>query len=154
MKINFTKAEYKTLIEMLEIASWVIDGHRADEPEELKRYNDLKQKIFSYAKKMVADDLISYDRKFQKYYATRKFEEETPVDDLMEEFENEIFWEELIERLAKRDMDELASHAFEKDDLEKIFIELHRLREKYIEEFSNNGLANLRIINAKSQSKG
>ena len=45
MKINITKKEYGTLLEMLEIASWVLFSHKIDEDPETKnltlRYEDL-----------------------------------------------------------------------------------------------------------------
>jgi hypothetical protein len=50
MKINFTKKEYRLLLDMVEIAEWVLNAHKSDPSDEIKKYSDLYQKILSYAK--------------------------------------------------------------------------------------------------------
>ena len=57
MKINFTKREYRLLIDILEISEWVLNAHSNVEREDTKKYSELAQKIFSYAKEMGYEDL-------------------------------------------------------------------------------------------------
>lgn len=60
--------------------------------------------IFSYAHDFGLDELVDHEEKDgDKYYPTRTFEEETDVQDLIEEYDNETFWEEIIERFSDRD---------------------------------------------------
>ena len=43
MKINFTKNEYRSLIEMFEMVSWVISSHLDNPDNEPEKYKELAQ---------------------------------------------------------------------------------------------------------------
>jgi len=62
MKINFTKKEYRSLIDLLDIANWVINAHRTGIGEEPKEYADLIQKIYSFSKEMGCEDIIEFNK--------------------------------------------------------------------------------------------
>src|SRR3972149_7905870 len=47
--------------------------------------------------------LIEYSKDFHEYMPTRKYEDTCSAMEFIEEFENESFWDELIDRLAERD---------------------------------------------------
>ena len=42
MKINITKKEYRTLLEMVEIANWVLYAHKTEEEPEKKKSPQLR----------------------------------------------------------------------------------------------------------------
>ena len=50
MKINITKKEYELILNVFEIAEWMMNSYKVEEDSETKKYIDLQQKIFSYAK--------------------------------------------------------------------------------------------------------
>jgi len=52
MKINFTKKEYQTLVEMLLTADWVIRSHEEEPRAETKAYDDPRKKVLSHVKEM------------------------------------------------------------------------------------------------------
>ncbi len=104
MEINITKKEYETLLEMLEITDWILHAHKTDMPEETKPFRELEQKIFSLAKDFGYDHLVKYDPELQRFFPTKEFEDTSPALEYIEDFENESFWEDLIERLVERDL--------------------------------------------------
>jgi hypothetical protein len=60
MKINCTKKEYRTLIEMLLVADWVINAHEVDEGEGVRKpYKELRKKVLSHHKVMGMEDEFS-----------------------------------------------------------------------------------------------
>jgi len=75
MKIDITKKEYRTLLEILEIVDWVLHAHHPEERSETRKYREIEQKIFSYAKDMGFENLVSYDSQLKRYFYTRKFED-------------------------------------------------------------------------------
>ena len=144
MKIDITKMEYLSLLEILEISDWVLQAHHAKERSETRKYREIEQKIFSYAKDMGFENLVSYDSQLKRYFYTRKFEDTSPGMDFVRDFENDTFWDELVQRLVDRDLIRqigeerllsIAAHErFEKEEA---------LEERYADEFYNHGLDNL-----------
>lgn len=145
MKINVTKKQYKLLMEMLFAGNWLINGHRLPD-ERLDDYEQLEQHFLSFFKEFHMDDYIEYDDKHNSYFHTRKFEDEFFGKEYIEDYDEDTFWEELISRLALRDMvrDYGPEQINTMDDitrLEKKF----EYEEKYNREFEENGLEKLII---------
>ena len=146
MQIDFSKEEYSTFLEILEIAHWVLLAHRTDEPEDRKRYQDFEQKIFGYADVMGFDDLIKYDEELERFFPTREHDVNSPARPFIDEFENETFWSELIERLAERDMlQTLGDKKILKMTTEERFKAHYDFEEKYGKEFEEHGIERLEI---------
>ncbi len=147
MKINFTKKEYRLLIDILYIADWVLNAHKVEDDPRTRVYRILEQKIFSYAKEMGFENLIEYVTDFKEYFPSREYEETSPALKFIEEFETDAFWDELVDRLTERDLirqvggiENLSNLSFD-NRIEKTFL----LKEKYAAEFGANGLDNLEI---------
>ncbi len=148
MKIEFTQEEYKCLVDMLYVAEWVLNAHRVEDDPRTESYGKLEQKIYSYAKDMGFEDLIEYASDYGTYDPTRKYEDTCPLVEFIDEFENETFWEELVDRLANRDLirqvggvENLSKLSFE----ERIKKTLP-LEQKYSSEFEERGLDGVSIV--------
>lgn len=147
MKINITNKEYRTLLEVLEIADWVMHGHRTDDPKDRERYREFEQKIFSLAEEFGCDDLVELDQKSGRYYPTRQYEDTSPAMSFIEEFVNESLWYELTERLVQRDlMRELEENTLQSLSLEERFAKEEPYEKKYDEEFQAHGLDRLEVV--------
>jgi hypothetical protein len=151
VKINITKKEYHTLLDILYIADWIINAFAMDERVEAKEYRELEQKFFAFAKDFGADDLIELDHEDGQFYPSPKMDDETRAMKFINEFEEETLWDELIDRLALRDLVEQHGSEITKSILKdkKIFKELENLKDKYSKEFENHGIENLRLQNNK-----
>lgn len=147
MKINITKKEYEKLLDIFYIADWIMHAFYCDVRPETKEYRELEQRIFAYAKDYGLDDLIEEDID-GGFSPTRKFEDESGAHDFIEEYEEETLWDELIERLARRDF--IEKHGLEAMETvfnnEKMFNELECIKEKYSQEFEASGVQKLRIV--------
>jgi hypothetical protein len=151
VKINITKKEYHNLLDILFMADWIINAFAEDDRPEAKEYRDLEQKFFSFAKEYGVDDLIELDTQDGQFYPTRKMEDKTRAMDFINEFEEETLWDELIERLAMRDLvekhgSEITTSVYEDKNT---FMKLQNLQDKYVKEFKNHGIKNLRITSKK-----
>ncbi len=150
MKINFTKKEYLLLLDVLYMADWVLNAHKeADEKEDTREYEKLEQKILSYAKKMGMEKYVDFDPEYDMYFHSRFFEETRRAQEFIDEFENDCFWEELIDRLTRRDfLKSFSEKEIKEMDPYTRFERLLKLSEKYSDEFEKNGLKNLVVKKA------
>ncbi|HMK48524.1 MAG TPA: hypothetical protein VK435_00595 [Thermodesulfovibrionales bacterium] len=149
MKINFTKDQYENLIKLVYLGNWVINSYRTDNT--VDKYDELEQYIFSFFEDFKMDKYIEHDRSVNQYFPTREFEEDTDVEEYRDEYDNYTFWDELVYRLARRDLirkyGEATVLAMAPDDLmskEEEFVE------KYEVEFEVNGVENLEIRDLSS----
>lgn len=143
MKINFTKKQFRTLIDLIYAGELVVNGHRM--PDEIdEEFLNLQQYIYSFAKQMGYEDLIEYSKKYNAYHETRKYDE-SRIHDFIEESEDEIFWSNLELNLAKRDIAE--EYADKVDELEhtELLTLVWRREEEYSQEFYENGLDNVKV---------
>ena len=146
MKINITKKEYRLLLDILYLGEWMLTAHDQEEAPEKKQYQDVIQKFYSYAEEMGYDNLIKADKALNKYFETMEYEESSQVNEIIENYDNATFWDELVSGLALRDAQEIEGNdAFNKMSPEERIQLLYPLEEKYHEEFMANDLANLQI---------
>jgi hypothetical protein len=147
MKINFTKKEYQTLVEMLLVADWVITGHEEEERETTKPYKELRKKVLSHHKEMGMADAFEYSPEHDEYFETAAYEANGPHMRFIDEYDEQVFWEELATRLAHRDIaaEETLSvkEPLGETELTKKLVELIA---RYEEEFAENGLDNIRFV--------
>ncbi len=146
MNISLTRAEYRTLLEVLQIADWVLHAHKMDDDPDTRKYRAIEQKVFSLAEEAGFGDLIEYAPEAEQFFPTRKFDEESPVMEFIEEYNGDMFWDELAERLAHRDVIEACSEKeLEEMPREEHFIKVDNLCEAYLDEFCERGVDRLRI---------
>jgi len=149
MKINFTKKEYVALLDLLEIALWVMDTQTLKIPQEKKPYERLVQKIYSFAKEMGCEVLIEHDADMQAYFPTNEFDETSPMMEYIDDYNNDMFWDELINKLVNRDlMNQFGSKRVAEMDIEEFFNKQDPIEDKYSTEFETNGVKNLYIKDA------
>ncbi len=142
MKINFTKKQYEDLVKLVYLGTWMVNAHRTDDIVE--KYEDLEQYLLSFYKDFDMEKYIEFDKKLNKFFPTGEFEEDTDVEQYIDEYNNDIFWEELIDRLARRDF----IRAYGEENLLKMTWEERFEKEqpfidKYAEEFEKYGIERL-----------
>jgi hypothetical protein len=151
MKINVTKDEYRHLIDMLYIADWVLTSYKSEEGPEIKRYQDVMQKFYALAKDMNMENLIKFDKELNTYCETQEFNDTSDCQQFIDEYDNDSFWERLIEQLTTRDLEEESiGTETGAQDREKYSERYAAIEMKYISEFEENGLDILAIKKRKS----
>ena len=151
MKIEFTRDEYKHLLDMMYIAEWILNAYKVGADPRTEVYKELEQKIYSYAKDMGFEDLIEYAPEYEMHFPTRKFEETGLAMKFIDEFENDTFWDELTNRLADRDFFRQigGSENLSKFSLEKRSEMIGDLEEKYHSAFVERGLDAISLVENK-----
>ncbi|MCQ2605090.1 MAG: hypothetical protein MJ204_00930 [Bacteroidales bacterium] len=134
-KIELTDKQFQDLLQLLYMGEWVLQAY-----EPAPNANDvdaLEQNLYESAYRQGNDD-IEFDKKLGGYVPCEEFEED--CDAIIEKYDEHTFWEELIIRMANRDLaamgaDQLPPREFEKKQNELI--------KKYEKEFAMNGINNL-----------
>lgn len=145
MKILFTKSEYRTLLDMVYMAEWMLTAYDDPENPEKEQYAHLAQKIYSHAKEMGWESLVRASAAENTYAPTREYEE-GGVHDLIEAYDAEAFWDQLVDRMTERDV----AARLDPKDLDRLsdqeYDELAApLADAYEREFDNHGLDRLKI---------
>lgn len=148
MYITVSKEQYENLLRLVHLGNWMVNAIHSGRPgdEQIEKYNNIEQFIFSFAKEAGLEHLIEYDQESGRFFPTRRFDEEDETEGYREEYDEYTFWEDLFYRLVDRDMVEtygeerIASMDF-KERIEKE----EPFREKYDKELEKYGVSRLQI---------
>lgn len=145
MKILFSEKEYRLLLDMLYLSDWVMNSNLADPEAHNQEHSALRKKILSYYKEMGADDIIEYVADDDEYYELRDHDDELHTK-FIDPYEDEVFWDELSDRLAERDLiRKIGVEKFEAMDGFDRVAKTEAIRERYLQEFEHHGLERIQI---------
>lgn len=144
MKIEFTKDEFKTLLDLVYAGNTLLNGMKKDD-DIIEDYCKLEQKVYSLAEEFGLNDLVEYDQGLKEYVPTRTYEE-SGINDHIDNYDDTVFWEELTLRLARKDALNILCDQ-EPDMSKEALRELQiRLEDEYEKKFSEGGFADLKFI--------
>ena len=152
MELKFTKEEFKKLLELLDISEWVLTSLDVEEDERKYPYLKILQKIYKEAYEKGMTEEIEYDKEMNDYFPNEDWEEKTLARDFIEEYEDGTFWDELVFRLADRDIDRRMNGKPPKNFEEHVAM-FTKIQAKYEEEFEKNNLENLEVVAKKAEAK-
>ena len=146
MKISFTQKEYRLLMELIYIASWVMTSCPSQKTDEA--YFKLCRKLCALYQDMGADSFIKYDEKYDMYRESEKFK--NPLHKkYIHPYNDKTFWNHLMLSLTQRDLRE----KFGEQELQTMNTEhqsrtVRKIVDQYEQEFEKNGLNNVRVIHS------
>jgi hypothetical protein len=145
MKIFINKNDYRKLLDILFLAEWMLNATKTEPDPKTEKYNSVLQQIYSYAKDFGCGDIVQKSDLDDEYYQDDNYEQNPILKEIINEYNNDTFWGELISRLTIRDVMEKAGGEKRYRDLslDQIMDMDYPIREKYEEEFYTNGLKNL-----------
>jgi hypothetical protein len=145
MKVSFTAKEYTRLLELAHLGLWVA-GARPDDPATMpERYAEISQKVFALAEPFGCSDLVETDVNGQ-WFPNEKITEGVAHEKL-ERFAEDLFWSELVGRLAERDLRrELGATKLSEALTEEEEHRLSQLEDGYWREFESKGVDNLVVL--------
>ena len=144
MKILFTKSEYRTLFDMIYMAEWMLTANDVQPDPAKAKYQHLAQKIYSHAKEMGWESLVEVSTEDNEYFPTREYEEKGGVHALIDQYDSDSFWDQLVDRLTERDVEGKAGATQGKPLSEAAYSALaDPIAESYEREFSANGIERL-----------
>ena len=149
MKIQLTKGQYRDLVILTELARHIVssvsDGAPSEEfHESTQRIQELRDVLLRHAYDFECDDMVTTGGDT----LTLRDAFHTYVDNLLSEYDESIFWDELASRLGERDAYANLSADDQKRMEEDTLYRLDKIEEygeRYADEFETNGLKRLKI---------
>jgi hypothetical protein len=143
MDIKLNQSQYETLLRLVFLGNWVVNGFKEKDKEQAT--DDLENYVYAKARDFGLGGLIFYDEDADAHFPTSE-QEEAWLEDL-DAYKNDVFWDELMYRLADRDL----VARFGEDNVDAMNPEErtkmeNELVDQYYKEFDKNGLDNLKLV--------
>jgi hypothetical protein len=143
MELKLTKSQYETLLRLVYLGNAVANDYRTDDID--AETDALESLIFGKAHEAGLGKYAEFDEGEGRTFPTQAAEEAWNPD--LDDYRNDVFWDELEYRLADRDLSERYGEGY---DRTMEMAEIERLEneivEKYYQEFAKNGVKNLMIV--------
>ena len=153
MKINFTKKQFEVLLKAMYMGNWMANAHRTGRKgdERIKKYDELEKYLLSFAKEFGLEKYV--DDEDDEIYPSGELEE-SEVDGIIDEYNEREFWEELVDRFARRDFIRKygLEAIFKMDTMERIKKE-HLLLNEYYDEVYKYGIDRMEVIKDEDDKK-
>lgn len=151
MKTQFTKEQFKELLLIVMLGVWVrsfVAESREENIEEIEKWEE----YFAGVAKQ-----LGYTELYEVFHGKLMPSNDLclEAEDMMEEYNSETFWEELENRLGRRDFYETMTEK-EKAELKNAKWLPDRVQvcyKYYSKEFEKNGINRLRIIKRNKKTK-
>lgn len=144
MDIQLTDKQFEKMLKLIYLGMWIVEAHDQDKEN---YFTEVEQLFYSKSKDIPNQKLIEYDEVSKKYYPSIDFDNEDIIVKHIDTYEENIFWDELIDRLTKRDMiKKFGLAGIQKMTQEEIFEREKEFITKYEKEFQENGIENVGII--------
>lgn len=141
MNPTFSDAEYRRLMMLTFLGEWVYNAIRK-EPD--PGFEDVANKVYSYAKGTALEELITYDDSMGSWVPSDAFDEDAQT--LIDEYDETTFWEELTARLTERDLIEMhGERGLKGMRPEQRSREASRVAKDYTHEFEDQGINRLHV---------
>lgn len=128
MNVELSRDEFRLLLDLVYIGNWVLNSTRTTDP--LKEYEQLQEKMFSLC---AENNMRSLAEKWSGHYFPSRAYEEGGIHDAIQKYEDDIFFDDLAEELARRDLGEDEGN----------YELLCKRIDEYMDEFEENGVENL-----------
>ncbi|MBT8036461.1 MAG: hypothetical protein KJO21_02845 [Verrucomicrobiae bacterium] len=151
MHLRFTDEELVTLSEMLTLACWATFwNHKPGSDDGVARFDDMLEKILARMQHNGQGGMVEVDPERQRLRLRKEYEEGSFYAQSYDEMRAETFWEELVARMAERELDKKYTAA----ELEKLSDDERKkiaepVTQKFWKEFSSHGIANLHVISKR-----
>jgi hypothetical protein len=141
MNIPFTEQQYRALLNIVHLGEWMANANRSDEG--IQEITAIEQHVYSFAADFGMDDLVTLEGSL--YVPTKELED--PLFPIIDAYDDEGFWDKLIEVLSARDL--AAEHGvpgMQKLNREQLAEQMDERASVYEEEFEEYGVERLQIV--------
>ena len=141
MPLRLSDAGLATLVEMVSLATEMAALNPNDTGQAgYARFEGIENKVLEAAKSTGLAGIVEFDMECGKHRVTEKFQDNAYFQECFHEVRNTVFWEELMIRLAERDLiQEIGPAAHEALDEEERRQKAVPLEKRYWEKFQKDG---------------
>lgn len=135
--LNLTTEQHRKLIELAYLGEWFINAHHEAEFQD-EAATEALQKLMG-AHKLAG---LSRDIETRNFYLDSLWSERL-YDQYIVDYDDHVFWDELTERLAQRDLARKRGVAMDEIEREDDLLSLRPLEERYRRELEHDGVERL-----------
>jgi len=150
MKESFSPQEFARLLELVHLGMRAVMSRQGGASPYFARYAGVEQKILTMAERHGCGDLVDVGGN-GSLVPSAKIAADNSLNKMVGEADNDIFWHELVARLADRDLGvEQTTAALSGQDGPPINADarLKEIEELYWEEFQKHDLARVLVLRA------
>ncbi|MGE9267922.1 MAG: hypothetical protein ACQKBY_07480 [Verrucomicrobiales bacterium] len=153
MHLRFSEEELATLIEMVSLAAEIANLNQSEGAEEhFSRFEAVENKVLESAKHAGFGSWIEFDEARGRHRVTEEFQERSFFQQSLEELRNQFFWEDLMIRLAERDlMREYGEARWEAMDEKRREALAKPLEKRYWDRFMQEGIGPLHWVHPRGE---
>jgi hypothetical protein len=132
MELQFNDEEARDLLRLVYLGNWLANSQRIGSTEDplIAEFDELQRKLFTAAS-----------------VPERAVEDDALVERAIEEYRDEVFWDELVDRLAHRDFERLWGLCPDHDELSHdMEAEYEKIQMRYEMELEESGIDRLELL--------
>lgn len=139
MNIELSPEEYSKLVELVYLGEWVINAHHDTEYQD-----DAASQVIQRVLAAAPAGAVAKDDETSEFYLDSDWVEDV-YDKYILDYDDHVFWDELTERLAQRDLARIRGVSPDEINRDDDLLELRPLEERYRNELEDNGVDRLEI---------
>jgi hypothetical protein len=140
MNIKLEPEEYRKLIELAYLGEWVINAHHDAEYQD-DTAGQMLQRLL--AARPLPE--VGRDDETGEYFMKSEWVEQL-YDTYILDYDDHVFWDELTERLAQRDLAKDRGVSLDEINRDDDLLELRPLEDRYRQELEEYGIERLAIV--------
>jgi len=142
MDMIMTPEQLRRLVELAYLGEWVVNSRHGVDFQDDEAVEAL-QGLLALASSLTSG--IERDVETGQYYLEQEWSDAVQ-DRYLADYDDHVFWDELVERLAERDLARNRDVEAEEIDRDEDIAELKPLEKYYYDELERNGLDRLGIV--------
>lgn len=146
MEIKLSQQQWETLIKAVYLGDWMVNAIRVP-GSHVPEFEELEQFLLSLAHKSGLYEVVEFDPTLSQFYVKEEYHEK--LQPFIDEYDDEVFWDGLVDRLADRDFSETYGDSVKRMDQNVRLERLWAFVDKYEAEVaSEHGVDRVRVIDA------
>ena len=140
VQIALSRGQLETLLKMVYLGNWVVNGIRAPD-NSIPEFEELEQFVSAIAHRSGLEDIVDFEPRLRKFFLAL----DEKLQPFIDEYDDEAFWDGLVDRLADRDFAETYGDAATRMGPEERFEKIGPFVDKYETEIERHGVDRLRV---------
>lgn len=145
MEVTLSRQQFEALLKAVYMADWMVNAI-CEPGDEVRELVELKQYLWSLAHRVGLTDVVEFEPRLSQFVATNEFEE--ALQPSIDDYDDRVFWDGLVDRLADRDFVGEYGDAVERMDRDERFTKFQAFVDKYESEVDQHGVDRLRVSEA------
>ncbi len=142
MEIQFSRKQFATLLKSVYLGDWLVNAIRAP-GNYIPEFEDFEQFLLSLAYESNLRDMVEFHPTLSRFFLKDDVYEK--LQPFIDEYDDEAFWDGLVDRLADRDFSETYGDSVKRMDQDERIEKYHAFVDKYEAEINAHGVDRLRI---------